>query len=272
MEIWHHLAFSRKDNVDATIESLKLKHKKTPSPGGGYIISFDVSESHPDWPQIEMIVQEKQAVDMYDTLFTDSEVLSAEWSRLLVTFEHGYPQPENGWEKFTYENDCPRCGAGFLQKAPFHLVKEPRMGEKDFLCLFWAYEVFCTPRVLNALEINGILGYKVWPAIIHRTNEPSKVVSQLIATHIAEPALGDKDKLEPKTCPLCGTTKYAYHKRGYMCLKHERLQTNVDCQVTSEWFGSGGYGFQEIIVWRRFAKLILDNGWHGVRLKPIELV
>ena len=39
-----------------------------------------------------------------------------------------------------------------------------------------------------------------------------------------------------------------------------------------EWFGRGGHAEQEILISNRFAKLILDNKWKDVQLKPIKLI
>jgi len=275
MEIWHRITFGHIDDVDATIEAMDIKYKRRPLPGGGYLIHIDITESDPRWPQLAALVGQKNALDMCDTIFTPEEILSADWVRLIPVFEQGYPQPEEGmaWKEITYENQCPQCGVGYRQKAPFRLAKEPRLGRHDFVCLYWTYTVFCTPKVLETLQAHQIRGYEVWEAILHRTNQPSRVVSQLVFPNVAGPGLADVDKLQPETCPQCGITKYAYHKRGYMHLKHEALRSDVDVLLTHEWFGSGGYsGFREILISNRLARLILENGWRGVALKPVEVV
>ncbi len=43
-----------------------------------------------------------------------------------------------------------------------------------------------------------------------------------------------------------------------------------DCPLTNEWFAGGG--FREILISNRFARLIINEGWKGVRLKPVKLV
>lgn len=55
-----------------------------------------------------------------------------------------------------------------------------------------------------------------------------------------------------------------------MHLKREALVKEVDCQLTYEWFG--GARFREILISHRFAKIILDNDWSGVSLKPVKLI
>jgi rubredoxin len=275
LDIYQKVTFSDEDKVDDLLKEIKIEHKISPLPGGkgGYLIHLDIDESHSAWHTIETLIKEKQAVDMYDTSFSESELRSAEWVRFRPSFEHGYPQPENGWDKITYEKECPRCGAGFRQKAPFHIAKEPRMGKNNFLSLYWTETAFCTQKALEALKNSGIKGYEVWPAILHKFNKPSDVISQLILPYFADPGLADEDKLEPWTCPVCGLTKYAYHKRGYMHIKRQALRTDLDCQLTYEWFGGGGHmGWREMLISNRFVNLILDQGWKGLRLKPVKVV
>jgi len=275
MEIWHRIMFSKQEAVDNILNGLGIKYKKSPLPGEHYVITFEIAETDRRWPQVAELIREKNAPDLYNTAFTPQEIQAAEWVRLMPVFEQGYPQPKETWVEnpINYENECPQCGVGYRQKAPFRLAKEPRLGKHDFMCLYWTYTLFCTPKVLETLKAHQIRGYEVWEAIIHRTNQPSKVVSQLVFPNVAAPGLADVDKLQPETCPQCGITKYAYHKRGYMHLKREALRPDTDIQLTHEWFGSGGHsGFREILVSNRLARLILENGWRGVALKPVEVI
>jgi rubredoxin len=276
METWHRVTFGHKDGVETIIESLNVRFKRSPLPGGGYLMHIDITESDPRWPQVNDLVQRRGALDMYDTIFTPEEIVDAAWVRLRPNFEQGFPQPEEEmkkWRQITYEDYCPECGAGYRQKAPFRLAKEPRLGKHDFLCLYWTYTVFCTSKVLQVLQTHQIHGYEAWPAVIHRTGEPSKNVSQLVFPAVAGPGLADVDRHQPETCPRCGVTKYAYHKRGYMRLRRESLRPAADIQLTHEWFGSGGHmAFREILISNVLARLILENEWRGVALKPIELV
>ncbi len=279
MEIWHRVAFNAdvKPNFKLQVDKLGLKYKLSPLPGHILgLVSFEISELDARWVRVYAMIRTEGASDIYNTVFTKPEILSAEWIRLMPTFEQGYPQPEDGWKQATYADDgpkCSQCGAGYRQQAPFHLAKEPRLGRHDFMSLYWAYTVFVTPKVLDVLAAQGIRGYERWDALIHRTGQPSQVVSQLLFPVVAEPGLAEEDKLQPETCPQCDLTKYGYHKRGYMRLKRDALRTDVDVQLTHEWFGSGGHsGFREILVSNRLARLILAHDWRGVSLKPVELI
>ena len=147
------------------------------------------------------------------------------------------------------------------------------MGKNDFLCLYWTYTLFCKLPVVESLRTQKFRGFEVWDAILHRTNQPSEIVSQLVIPTVAKPGLADEDKLQPETCTQCGITKYRSHLRGYMHLERDALDPTADFQLTDEWFGSGGHrGYREFLISQRVAHFILDQGWRGVAMKPVRLV
>ncbi len=274
MKIWHRITFGMKDSIDAIIEGLEIKHIKTPIFQDNYLITFEMDESDSRWSQVAKLVSEKKAVDICETIFTNEEILDADWVRIIPKFEQGYPQPKATWvsNPASYENKCRRCGVGYHQVAPFRLAKEPRLGKHDFLCLYWTYTLFCTPRVLEALGAHDIRGYEVWDAIIDPTDRPSAIVRQLLFPHLTGPGLSKADKNRPEACPECGITKYGYHSRGYMHYQRKAVQPDWDAVSTYEWFGSGGHGgHREMLASHRLAALIVEQGWTGVLLKPIIL-
>ena len=273
MEIWHRITFGHKDCVDTIIEAMDIKYKRSPLPGEGYLIHIDISESNPLWPKLAALVQQKNALDIFDTVFSSEEILNAECIRLVPVFEQGYPQPEETWvtNPINYEDHCPECGT-FRQTASFRLKKNPNLGKKDFVSLYWTYALFCTPRVLSELESHDIRGYEIWDAIIHKSNTPSQNVSQLFIPTVANPGLIRVEDLKRNKCSSCGVTKYYPHMRGVMYLKRDALVPDVDIMQTYEWFGSGHAAYREILASNRFARLVIDKGWKGVALKVVELV
>jgi hypothetical protein len=267
--------FSDRDKVDEIMDYNRIKYSRKYGYGGkGYLIIIEITESDINWSILSNLVQEKHALDIYHTTFTDEEILEADWLLLKPSFEQGYPQPKNGWEKTVYGDSIrPLCGIGYYQIGPFHISKEPFLRKKDFYRPIWTYVLFCSNLVPSQIKGNGISGVEIREVIIHNTKLPSKVVSQLIFPYVTGPVLGETDKVEPWTCPLCGITKYAYHKRGYMHLKKSQIRPDLDAQVTYEWFGTGtATGHREFIVSNRFATLIVKNKWQGVTLKPVNLV
>ena len=273
MKIWHRIMFHSTDKVYNDVLALNIKHNILPIPGGNKMMFVEVSEDDPLWPKIKALTKENKSPDMYDTVFTNEEILAAEWNRLIPVFEQGYPQPEKNmeWEKETFKNTCIECGLVFNQKAPFHLNKEPKMGKQSFLSLYWIYTLFCTFQVDEVLKTHGIEGYENYPVMINSV--PSNLVSQIICKKTAKNGLDKQDMLNPEYCPKCGIVKYSYHNRGYMHYQEQSLWDDVDIQLTNEWFGSGGNGgYREFIVSKRFTKLIIENNWRGVKLKPIKLI
>lgn len=273
MDIWHRITFGHRDNVAVAIESLGIKYLTSPLPGGGYLISFDITESDSRWPQVETLIRQKSAVDVSDTVFSPQEILAAEWVRLIPVFEQGYPQPQVTWvtNPINYEDHCPECGT-FRQASNFRLKQEPYLGRKDFMSLFWTYALFCTPHVFDELKAHGIRGYEKWDAVIHKTDVPSQKVSQLYVPTVANPGLMRAEDLKRETCLACGLTKYYPHMRGVMYLARTALVADVDILQTYEWFGSGHSAYRELLVSNRFAKLILEKGWRGIKLKVVELL
>ena len=158
------------------------------------------------------------------------------------------------------------------QRSPFRIKKEAKLGQFDFVSLYWTYGIFATQRVVDKVKECGLKGVEIWPVMLHREDRPSEVITQLLFPHVAEPGLSVEEKLNPEPCSECGITKYAFHRRGYMHLKRSALRSDIDAQVTYEWFGSDTkWGFQEILISNRFARMIIEEGWKGVVLKPVKL-
>lgn len=273
MEIWHRVTFNRYDAVDEEIENLGITFKKTPGLQGYYLITFEITESDHRWPRVAELVQQKDRGSLVDTIFTKDEILAAEWIRLIPIFEQGYPQPYTTWvtNPINYKDHCPACGT-FQQATSFRLKKEPHLGKQDFMSLFWTYALFCTPHVFDELEAHGIQGYEKGDAIIHKTALPSQKVSQLYVPTVANPGLVRAEDLKHEICSACGFTKYYPHMRGVMYLARTAVVSDVDILQTYEWFGSGHSAYRELLVSNRFAKLILEKGWRGIRLKVVELL
>lgn len=294
MEIYHRIGFNTisRPGLESRVASLGVRYKVSPLPGqSGGLVTFDVTESEPAWPIVGQWVADGTVSTMYETYFTPQEIRQAEWSRLDVTHEQGYPQPSPGtlgFIKVSRDNVCPACGAGWIQKAPYRLAKEPHLGRHDFVSPFGTGAVMCTARVINALRAHALTGYDVGDVLIHRTRQPSAVVSQLLFPLVASPGLAEVDKVLADedgkemialaggewhaVCPHCGISKYTPHKRGYMHIHRGALRSDTDVVQSYEWFGSGRGAHREVFVSRRFARLILDEGWLGVRLKPLELI
>ncbi len=274
MKIWHRISFGSKYEI--LLSQLNVEYERGYNHDDTYSsVVFSIHESDRAWPEIEHIVKKDESFDFPYTTFEDEEILASEWVRLCTGFKRYYPQPKHDMKyvKDTFSDECSSCGLEFAQKAPFRIKKEAKLGKYDFVSLNWTYGIFATQRVVEKVQQAGLKGVEVWPVMLHREDRPSEVISQLLFPNVAKPGLADYEKVDPEPCLECGITKYAFHKRGYMHIQHAALLKNVDAQHTYEWFGSDTkWGFQEILISNRFARMIVDKKWKGVILNPIKLI
>jgi len=281
MDIKHRISVNSTDtNFLSAIRDMKIEHKSIQLPGtGGLLTTIFIFESDPNWNALVQLVKNQKHFEIYgngdqfETVFSEDEIKKSEWLRLISTFEQGYPQPKSHWplKQLSYDILCAKC-AIYKQINPMRLAKEPSLRKKSFMTTIWTSEIFCTPEVIQGLELLKVKGYEVWDAIIYKIGEPSERVSQLYVPGIASPGVIFDDNLERNTCPVCGTIKYYPHVKGIMYLKREALLPDTDFMLTYEWFGGGFIAWREILVSNRVASLILDKGWQGVRFKVVKLV
>lgn len=278
MEIWHRIAFHAGDIPDFKEilgNKLGIDYKVSPLPHREVgLIYFDITESHPHWPAVETLIQEIGASNIYNTIFSEEEILRASWSRLIPAFEQGYPQPENSWSAnpITYEGECTKCGVYARQRESFRIKKEPRLGKKSFMSLYWTYALFAVPAVFEAFAENELSGYEKWPVLLHKTGQPAQSIAQVYMPYLATAALVPEETLKRNVCPECGTVKYFPHMRGYMQFTAELLDADLDFMLSREWFGDGHAAYREILVSNKVARLILENKLQGVQLKPVKVV
>jgi hypothetical protein len=235
---------------------------------------FAIPLDHPDYDKARILIQKYKGYGVIDTEFTQEDLLTAEWNRFWVLHEWGYPQPQDGFKyrEITLKGICLKCGAGYTQLEPYRIKGKPKMGRNPFFSLYWKKTYFCVPEVVETLKQNDITGYEVWDAINHSTGESWSMFSQLVFPVITEPGLDESSKGGPETCQVCGRTKYEYHRRGMMKYRRDALK-DVDIQETHEWFGSGGAtAYREGLVSNRLTRLIIEQGWRGIALRPVELI
>jgi len=276
MEIWHRITFnaSSKQKFLVTIEDLEVKHKTLQLPGdGGLLVFVDIAESDPNWPEVSNQITSFGAGDIQETFFTEVEIRSARWLRMICVFEQGYPEPKAHWplKQQSFEIRCPKC-AIYHQFAPLRIAKEPHLGKKSFVHTIWTNEIFCASEVFQGLEEIQAKGYEFWDVILNKSGQVSEKVRQLYVPSVASAGFIAEEDLGRVPCPVCGTTKYYPHMRGVMHIKREALLTNTDFMLTHEWFGSGYLAWREILVSNRVASLVLDKGWQGIRFKVVEVV
>ena len=276
MEIRHRVAINSRKDADffETIKRIGIQFKSLELPGGNNnLIYFDMAESDLNWKEVSKLILNYGASDVMDTFFDDKEIRKAEWLRLVSTFEQGYPQPKLHWpiKQLTYKNVCPKCAVR-EQAHSMRIAKEPNLGKKSFMSLFWCGEIFGTFEVFEGLRTIDSKGYKPWDVLIHKSEKPSSKVKQLYISAVANSGFINSPDKKSVKCPNCGVVKYYPHMKGVLRLRRSVVLPGTDFLLTHDWFGSGYIAFREILVSNRVAQLILDRGWKGARLKVVELI
>jgi hypothetical protein len=272
MDIYHRVTFNKLDRVDDTLDNLKINYKKNLLPGDYYTMTFEIYESDERWKPIEELIDKHEhTVNILETIFTNEEILKAEYVRIIPTFQKGYPEPKSSWvsNPSNYEVICKECGT-FKQISPFKIKDVPKMGKNDFFSLIWTWTLFGRKEVLDLLKKEHFTGYTQLEVLLQKTEEPFPEINQLYINEVADPGL--RDNLNHYTCLTCGVTKYDSHVKGIMHLKKLALNPDLDFQESFEWFGWGGRAYREIIVSNRVAKKILEEDWKGIRMKVVELL
>ncbi len=273
MEIRHSVIYSPQDSSD--LETLQgiLDQMGISFGHGRTWTNIIISESDPRWADVEELMLRYQGRSLgFDTIFTDEEVLAAQWCLLLPDYMHGYPEPSK-WSvdrSYTYEDHC-RCGVHGRQHAPFRIKKKPRLGRHQFFCLFWATEYFAVPDVFSTLADAGITGYEEWP-LLRSGQAVETTVAQIYIPAVTSAVYRPAEPGRRERCPQCGTVKHNVHRLGPMQVSAELLAEEADLVHSHDWFGSGFEGHREIFATQRVARLILESGWKGLYITPVQIV
>ena len=248
-----------------------INYKRSDLPAGYYIITFEIKESDTNWLLVENLIKEKNGADFMGIVFTEEEILKADYSRMLVTYEQGYPYPESEWQnnrQKIYEDYCVECGVYKEQSGNFRTKNEFNT-KNGFVSLMWSSAAtFCSPEVINAFTENNFSGFTTKDIYIKNYNEKSKYKQLSVNNVTGNGMLNENIKFE--NCKKCGTNKFEFIKDNYLMYKRSALQ-DIDFQKTNEWFGTGWIAFQQIIISRKVAKVILENKWKGIKLEPLLL-
>jgi hypothetical protein len=279
MEIIHHIFFNSLGSLELLdqIFVLGIKPKILELPGGGgQLVTFDVSESAPEWEVVFGLLKKKRGFDIYhggdqyDTFFSEQEIRNSEWLRLIPCYYQGHSHPDNWpFQQSSLSNVCPWCGV-YEQKGSIKFYNEPSMRKNAFLTLNGSCEIFALSKVLEELQAFGVKGLELLDVNIHKTKQVSGSVKQLYLPKTMEPGLIGTHDMRQVICPQCGVTKYYSHLKGVMRFKQEIVLSDTDFMRTYEWFGVGKVSFREILVSNRVAQFVLDKKWAGVRFKVVN--
>jgi len=272
MEISHRVTFNKFSNVEVYLNDLGIKYKKIELPGDHYTLHFDIKESDPNWIKIFNLIKEKDGFSIPVTIFTNDEILSAQFCLAIPSFETEYPFPEDRWVEAKnnfYENYCNKCGTYTKQKEPYRVYKEPNLRGNYFMTLVWGnLNVFITYTVESGL--NKLTNIETRPVYIKNTDVKSNSITQLVIDMFTEEGIIPNLDVKSSTCPICHTLKYNYPKRGTLMYTPSKLK-DVDLQYTIEWFGDGLEAFHLPIFSHKIVEKILTEKWKGLQFKPVLL-
>ena len=233
------------------------------------LVTFEIDESHPSWPELKALLAEWVSVDMVSTKFTEAERREAAYLTMEPAWHYGYPQPANdfGYLAASYDltDYCAECGMGYRQVAPFRMKGEPKWGTRHILQMNWLFdEYFVRPGVWTSVFAPFGVGCK--PVVHHRTGQELETVVQLdVATTAAFP-LRLTGKYASAACPRCGRTKYLPVTRGRF---PSFTGTPTDhMQKTQEAFGDGASAWNAIVVSSDLFRAIRDHKLKGAGFAP----
>jgi hypothetical protein len=236
--------------------------------GANGFVTFEVDEQHEHWSALAKWIQARRAVDVVSTKFSKREIDAAPWLALVPDWHHGYPQPREevfGYREVTYDltNYCKRCGVGLKQKAPFQMKGEPKWDRNSILQLNWIFdEYFVTPAVWERIfKPQGIGSCSV-------TNTKGVELKSVIQLVVEEQIGIVTDSLPGVTCPSCGRVKYAPVARGpFPSLVGKPF---APMTKTREYFGSGGSGYNAVLISQELARLMSKEKVRGASVKPVK--
>ena len=257
------------------VQKLNIPYESLELPGGlSELITIEISESDPKWKKIKDRLAKFDVPHFCQTFFSDDEILDSEVIRLIVTYENGYPQPEDTWVSTTpnYDVHCTKCGI-HRQIAPFEIKSEPKLQKNDFMTLYWGSPVFVTNQVLHTLEHESFTGFEPWNVLIHASKTASNKIKQLKVLQLTSPGLLDGEELGYEDCKECGERKYYSHMHGAMSYLRDSFPADFDIVCSQEWFGAGGASaYREVFVRNNIAEIVLSNVWQGAMMKVVKLV
>jgi len=293
LKVNHRIAGPGDDPFWLEIDYLGLGYERAGNCGRVDWHILNITEDQPQWPDVERLcAYYERDSGLTTNLYTKRELDAAERLDISATGHQGYPKPEDGYFKQTYDStSCERCGIHGAQVAPLRFSGEPKSKTIHFLQLHWVYdEFFVRHAARDVLRREGVTGVEFGPVLVNRKGEASQEASQMRVLHTLPPAL-DASGLQTVTCkrfneewrphapaasadsedlPYCGRVKWGL--RGPLRFDRAALLDAPDVVKSHEWFGSGGSASQCVIVSQRFRQIVVAARWRGLRFEPIELV
>jgi len=216
--------------------------------------------------------------EMEYQVFEEGELRTADYLHVTGKAMWGYPQPEDGYERESYDvsTACPKCLQGARQVRPFMVKNRPNFGKNDVVTMFWTYDFLFNERIKDLVKDSSLTGAEFWPVFKYRKTglrEEVRGAYQLFITSELPPMAADM-KFEmvplPKGVKPCSCGKLGRNLRGTQArYRSKDLRHAMDFNKTYEWLG-GGYGTtQWKVVSHRVYDLFTENKIKGVKFEPV---
>jgi hypothetical protein len=230
------------------------------------LVTFEVDESDPRWPQLNAWSAERKPVDLVRTEWTRAEIDAARWLALRPEWHHGYPQPEEGFGflDVTYDRTdaCQVCGAGRRQVAPFRMRSQPRWGSRGILQLNWVFDEYFV-RTDAWREVFAPLGVPSRPVLDVSGRELEDVVQLVVDEEVAL----DMSRHLGEVCSTCGRARYMPPNRGP--LPNLAVQPEGHMARSEQSFGSGASSWRLVLASRELGNAMRAARLRGASLAPM---
>lgn len=232
-----------------------------------------------------MLVEElnKRRIFYHETRGLDFSSAELEQAELLSVIEGamwGYPEPEDDYQKESYDpsTGCSKCGEGSKQIKPFSIRSRPNFGKNDIVAMFWTYELLVTEKLRKLVEDAGLTGAEFWPLFKYQKGGPSERVEGAYQLFVVNelPPMSKNTKFQivklPKQASPCSCGKLGRNLQGeQMRYRRKDLKDVMDFNKTYEWLGGGFGTTQWKVVSHRIYELFEKNKIRGVRFEPVVI-
>lgn len=233
--------------------------------------NFEICEEDERYSRVAELQAKYESVDICRTSFSPEELAGAAYVRMVGSWLHGYPMPDDdfGYRDVTYDvsHYCPDCGIGARQREPFRVRAEPKWGRKSLMQLNWVFdEFFVTPSLYRAcFEKHGIGCLEV---LHHRTLKPLQTVVQLVIDATAPSALALPEN-SSQTCRRCGRRKHLPSLRGeFPGFIGNAPATHL--ARTQEYFGDGAAADRAVLVSHDLYRALAEAQVRGVEFQVVS--
>ncbi len=208
------------------------------------------------YERVKAKLQEWFAVELIETKFTKDEMESASNYAINALWHNDYPQPESTYIEETYNTDnfCEKCGIGLKQKDIFKIRKEVNWRNEKIMHLNWVFDEFFVPiHIYNSIFKS--FGIEKKEVFIVKENKISKEICQLIISQ-TDRDLEMSPSIKFNKCS-CGRKKYFRIVDNFFPSYSKKYEYPIF--KTKEYFGSGHYAYNQIIISKNLYNLLKEN-------------